>query len=550
MRTSKTAIEVTVRRNPLVGWLADRPVWLKNLLPTLMMALVAVAISTLCISAMTEANDDLAEMKSAHVDSMEQLVVVRDGIGENFRGLMLVWGTPINPEYGKMGRETIKAADVTVDQALDRYRTLAEGSDRVAAEERVVKALADYRALRNVVELGEEPPAGFTLPARDQLVPTYLAREKEVKDSLSALQALEKETAQEMSEHAEQEFHTARAWTIGALVAGLVLAALFALWLNKVMRGQLSSVSTTLAAFADGDLTRRAEVHGRDELGGMAAAVNRASDATRSTVEVLNTGARTLGGSARQLTTLTGRIGDAARAAAEQAGAVATDAGDVSSNVQAAASGAEEMGASISEIAQNANEAARVAAEAVAMADQTNRTVSSLGESSAEIGNVVKVITSIAEQTNLLALNATIEAARAGAAGSGFTVVANEVKDLAQETARATEDISQRVTAIQSETGKAVLAIQEIGQIIARINDYQLTIASAVDEQSATTSEMGRNVTGAADGTTNIARTIEGVAAAAQSTTSTLAEADEAVSDLAGLARELQATVGRFRVEN
>ncbi len=153
------------------------------------------------------------------------------------------------------------------------------------------------------------------------------------------------------------------------------------------------------------------------------------------------------------------------------------------------------------------------------MRPETNATVSSLGESSAEIGNVVKVITSIAEQTNLLALNATIEAARAGEAGKGFAVVANEVKELAQETARATEDIARRVEAIQSDTTGAVDAINRISAIIERINDFQTTISSAVEEQTATTAEMSRNATEASTGAVQIAKNIAGVAQAARDTT-------------------------------
>jgi methyl-accepting chemotaxis protein len=178
---------------------------------------------------------------------------------------------------------------------------------------------------------------------------------------------------------------------------------------------------------------------------------------------------------------------------------------------------------------------------------RTNTTVAKLGESSAEIGNVVKVITSIAQQTNLLALNATIEAARAGEAGKGFAVVANEVKELAKQTAKATEDISRKIEAIQTDTKGAVEAIGKIGQIINQINDLQNTIASAVEEQTATTGEIGRNVVEAAKGSNEIAHNITGVAQAAQSTTEGASETKRAADDLSRMANDLQRLVGQFK---
>jgi len=182
------------------------------------------------------------------------------------------------------------------------------------------------------------------------------------------------------------------------------------------------------------------------------------------------------------------------------------------------------------------------------VAQSTNDTVAKLGTSSEEIGNVVKVITQIAEQTNLLALNATIEAARAGESGKGFAVVATEVKDLAQETAKATEDISRRVEAIQADTTSAVEAIAEISRIISDINDYQVTIASAVEEQTATTNEMSRSIGDAANGSANIAGNINVVAEAVQAQTGALTEADQSVAELTQVADELRAVVSRFRV--
>ena len=214
---------------------------------------------------------------------------------------------------------------------------------------------------------------------------------------------------------------------------------------------------------------------------------------------------------------------------------------EIFQNVSSAAAGAEEMGASIREISRSAAEAVSVAAEAMTVSAETSDTVSRLGTSSSEIGDVVRVITSIAEQTNLLALNATIEAARAGAAGKGFAVVAGEVKELAQETARATEDIVRRIAAIQADTGGAVTAIRRITDVIERVNDLQTTIAGAVEEQDATTVEMGRNISAAVSRAGEISRTMGTIAETRQKTEQTVAEARSVAERIDGQARELRA---------
>jgi methyl-accepting chemotaxis protein len=202
-----------------------------------------------------------------------------------------------------------------------------------------------------------------------------------------------------------------------------------------------------------------------------------------------------------------------------QTNMLSAGAEQVNSNLQAMAAGSEEMGSSIREIARNTHDSAKVATGAVMIADEANRIVSKLGTSSTAIGQVIKVITSIAQQTNLLALNATIEAARAGEAGKGFAVVAHEVKELAKKTAEATEDISRKIEAIQGETKSAVAAITQISEIIKQVNEISSAIATAVEEQSATTAEMTRTAGEAARGSSEIARNIGGVAEAAQITT-------------------------------
>jgi methyl-accepting chemotaxis protein len=221
--------------------------------------------------------------------------------------------------------------------------------------------------------------------------------------------------------------------------------------------------------------------------------------------------ATTLSSASEEMTAVSQQLAASAEQTASQAKAVSAASDEVSRNVQTVAAGTEEMSASIGEISKNANAAARVAHAAVKTAESANKTVEKLGESSVQIGKVIKVITSIAQQTNLLALNATIEAARAGEAGKGFAVVANEVKELAKQTAKATEEIGQKIDAIQTDTRGAISAIAEISQIIMRINDISTSIASAVEQQTATPNENSRNVTEAAKGSGEISQTIVGV---------------------------------------
>jgi methyl-accepting chemotaxis protein len=205
------------------------------------------------------------------------------------------------------------------------------------------------------------------------------------------------------------------------------------------------------------------------------------------------------------------------------------------------------MSASIAEISRSANQATRVVETGVEASAAANTTIARLGASSDQIQSVVQLITAIAQQTNLLALNATIEAARAGEAGKGFAVVAGEVKDLAQQTAAATQDIARQVDEIRTGSGDAVAAIERIGQVVAEINDTQLTIASAIEEQTATTSEMSRNVADTAVGAGEIAANIHGVAQTAQQTSAAAQTTRTTADSLNNAAADLQRLVSSFR---
>jgi methyl-accepting chemotaxis protein len=354
--------------------------------------------------------------------------------------------------------------------------------------------------------------------------------------------------ATQATEAAQAQARTAR----NAMLIVFALAVLAAVLLTVVVTRSLTRPVTRLVGvlrgMAGGDLTVHVSDSGNDEIATMAQALNEAVTGVRGTVGQISADARELALAADTMHRVSEDIDGAVSEAHQQADLVATAAAGVSGNVQTVAAGAEEMGASITEISRNATDAAQVAGEAVNAAEATSVTVNRLGESSAQIGNVINVITAIAAQTNLLALNATIEAARAGEAGRGFAVVAGEVKDLAEETARATEEISQRVTAIQSDTTQAVSAIDGISRIIEQINAYQTTIASAVEEQSATTAEMNRGVSEAAAGAGNIATSITTVAHSTQKSRAAVTEATRAAGEVHGLADRLRAAVERFTV--
>ena len=366
--------------------------------------------------------------------------------------------------------------------------------------------------------------------------------------------------------------------SVGLGIAGLIVGVLIAWFTSRSIVPPIANITSVMGRLAQHDLS--VEVSGKerqDEIGAMAKAVQVFKDnmieadrlaeaqkaeqiAKEARVKKVNaltaafdasigTVVQSVSSQASQMESSAQSLSATAEEATKQSSAVAAASEQASANVQTVASAAEELSSSIAEISRQVSQSSRVASSAVADAEKANQMVQGLVQASQKIGDVVALITDIANQTNLLALNATIEAARAGEAGKGFAVVAAEVKNLATQTARATEEIGTQITGVQSATQGAVQAIEAIAKTIAEINGITSTIAAAVEEQSAATKEIARNVEQAASGTQEVSSNIGGVGQAANDAGNAASQVLAVARDLSKQSDSLKSVVTRFLVD-
>ena len=382
--------------------------------------------------------------------------------------------------------------------------------------------------------------------------------------------------AQAIESQAVGETASASRRMIGALFLLSFLGGLLGWFISRNISRPVVETGGLLKAIGNGDLTQRVETSRQDELGQMIQDMNSTADKLSQIMKELGQNSSTLAAASEELSATSTELASGAEEMNSQSHTVASSGEELSVNINAmaaaseemsssagtVASAVEEMSSSINEVAKNCEKESKIAHQANEQAGQTRQIMAKLGESAREIGKVVDVITGIADQTNLLALNATIEAASAGEAGKGFAVVANEVKELARQSAKATEQIAQQVETMQSNTDIAVKAIEEITKIIEEVSAISGTIAAAVEEQSATTSEiaktvsgvsnasneMARNIQESAKGANEVSKNIQGINAASQQVASGATQTNASAQELAKIAARLKEMVAQFKV--
>ncbi len=440
--------------------------------------------------------------------------------------------------------QRLQADDAAVDAAWARY--LASGPSAPADQrEAVTAALSDYRtAVTALLPLAQDDElAAFVQQRTTSAAPAA----ERVRAAIAELDESETAAAQAIAAEGETAYRTAVAVVVGTVLLALVLAAVTAVLTARSIARPLGRAVEVMEGLAQGRLDQRVEYVARDEVGRLAVATDTSLDALSATVGRIADNAVTLAASSEELTAVATQLSGGAEESAVQAQVVAAATEEISTSIATVAAAGEQMTSAIREIASATAQASETAAGAVASAHDASATLTRLSASSREIGDVVELITSIAEQTNLLALNATIEAARAGEMGKGFAVVAGEVKELAQQTARATEEIVAKVGATQTDADAAARAVEDIAEVIVRVDALQSTIAAAVEEQSATTAEMVRNVTEVSAGAQEIALNTTGIAAAAAQTTTGAGHTATTAGEVARSAAELNSVVATFR---
>jgi methyl-accepting chemotaxis protein len=524
----------------LSRWLGDRPVVFK------LLSLAVIGLAGLLVVAVTGvqelsvAGDRARDMKQ--LNALSTVTLYADMAHDAVRGDVLRAVLAKGGGDAETARLDLIEHSKTLSDGVATFQADTMPTDVKAAADAVAPAVAEYLQLANEAVTYSLTHAD-TPPAYDAFMTSFSKVEAALPKVADALDARVEAAVRAVD---DQRSSALRAiGIIGSFCVVLLAAA--ARVVTRSIVDPLRRVSHVTDGLAARDLTRTAHLNRKDEFGRMANGLDAAMVAMRETMTELVDTAKALTLAAAELSRVSGNLTAGAADAAVKAATAVEATSQVNAGVQTAATGAEEMTAAINEIATSASRAAGVAEDSMRVAGEATQSILELEAASAEIGGIVRLITGIAEQTNLLALNATIEAARAGEAGKGFAVVANEVKDLAHATSKATSDITSRIQALQHSNQAVAAGVARIQDVISEINEFNITVASAVEEQSATTQVMTMAIADAARGSAEVAMVVSAVAEVSEATSDSARASLDASEHLGEFAAKLNGLVGSFR---